>query len=173
MSVFDDAISILKDAGYRLSEIRRPPERALFEDETVMGALIAYPDARTLLESWQREQDRFLGECAVQIRGAATKAWNIYTVHLTSKFNDNEELNALSKIEEDFRATRKIAKVAVSRDEAIQALLPLLPLQAYANGAVEDLPERLRKALKLRPDTIDTILTQSPAEIAKKLLEES
>jgi hypothetical protein len=171
MSLIDDAVIILKDAGFRISD-RKPKEQALFEDDTVMGLVIAYPDAKALLADWQLEQDRFLAECASQIRRAPTKAWNMYTVHLTASSAGLADVGVLSKVEEDFRATRKIAKVAITREEVLQALLPLLPLQSYASGMVEGLPERLRRTLRLRPESVEAILSSPPDEIAMRLLEE-
>ena len=172
MSLVDDAVVVLREAGYRVRD-RKPKEEALFEDDTVMGIVVAYPDARALLDGWQREQDRFLGECANQIRRAPSKAWNMYTVHLTGTAAGVKDVAVLNRIEEDFRATRKIARVAGSREEVVQALLPLLPLQAYVSGSVEGLPDRLRRVLKLRPETLTAVLNSPSEEIAKKLLEES
>jgi len=144
----------LSKVGYATGQKPEEIDRVYFEDRSVFGMVTTYPSVQDLIDKYEDRQDQFLraNENAIRSAGNQEKVWNAYTVHLTvgdfSEDDDKsaEQENQLFRIEENFRGTRKIARVKVSlKEDVVDALLPLLPIQRKARLAAED----YRKQLKL------------------------
>src|SRR5689334_11500214 len=92
----------------------RPDANVLaFEDISVLGQVHVLDSAETILANWQLLQDTFLRDNADRLSRDASKAWNVYTVLLTSDSPNAEVSARLFSIEDDFRGTRKIARTGV------------------------------------------------------------
>lgn len=125
MRILDEADRLLVGDGY---ETRRDGESTLiFEDATVLGYLIEFADAGELIRDWRGKEQAFLGTNSAALRRDPTKAWNVYSIFLTSEATSEEIKAHLSNVEEDLAATRKIARAGMqSRADVRRALAPLL-----------------------------------------------
>lgn len=122
---------LLKDAGYsvRLSEIQREP-LVCFEDNAFVGFCKLFEKPDDMLNMWRAYETEILTRFAPSFRAAGDKAWNVYSVFLSSAPATRPEAREVSWIEEDLNRTRKIASCGVtSREELARILLPVLPLQ--------------------------------------------
>jgi hypothetical protein len=146
-----------------------------FEDESIMGCVLDFPDAESLLSSWRRWEEAFLRANANRFRLAGEKAWNVYCVFLTSADADEKRRREVKWIEEDLDRTRKLAMCGVSNKQLlVDALLPLLSLQHKPALENESYEQRLRRRLArtvspLVENAADTNTTVD--EIAKILRE--
>ena len=114
-----------------------------------------------------------LTKYASHLQMAGDKAWNVYCIFLSPAEASVMEQYELDRIEENQERTRKIAAGGIAgREELVEALLPVLPLQYHAIIATEDLAERLRKRLvTIAPNAAAAVLDQkiSPIEVARLL----
>ena len=62
----------------------------------------------SLLQTWSRRQDDFLRSNARMLANSALKAWNLYSVFLSSDVPDEAARKGIITIEEDFRASTEI-----------------------------------------------------------------
>lgn len=148
--LIDEARIVLEESGFA-TFLPTPDASALtFEDISVLGQVHVLDSADDVLAKWQLLQDTFLRESAERLSRDASKAWNVYTVLLTSDSPSAEVTARLFSIEDDFRGTRKIARSGVlSRQDVSAALAPILPLQNVLSVGVLDAKQRL--AERLRP----------------------
>lgn len=174
MDLISTAKEILIDSGYSVRQSLESPTSFYFEDENLMGFVKAFISLDDLLSKWEIEQKTFLEKNAGKIRAGLAKAWNLYAIFLTQEEPPATQKSQLMEIEEDFRATRKIAKLGIlTRTDLINALLPLLPLQKLIALADEDILIKLRDRLDLPEKTKEALLYDgSPAEVTRLLLEE-
>lgn len=102
-----------------------------FENDTLLGFLITFTRTADLVANWAEDADRAISRYQFQLRSAGVKAWNAYLILAADEPALDDELPALTLIEEDLNATRKIARAGISSAHlARAALLSLLPLQS-------------------------------------------
>lgn len=144
------------------------PAVTCFENSTLAGFLHVFPTAADLLARWEDAQQRVLARHAASLRNAGAKAWNIYSVFLTSE-RSAELQRQVERLEEDFALTRKIARIEVQTVEDLaHALMPLSPIQAQPLLANADVADRLRTRAKDIPEPALTAFlgTPTPEEVA-------
>jgi hypothetical protein len=140
---------ILQEAGYQtwLSPAGRFTA-VCFEDETVVGFASTFEDVVTLLGEWRAIETICLTRFAPRLREAKDKAWNVYSLFLAAGAGDDHQVGELRRLEENLELTRKIAACGLNdREELINAILPILPLQYQPRLDRENLTERLRSRI--------------------------
>ncbi len=149
MRIVEEARNILEKYSYTVSSLRE--DMLQFEDETLLGFICELP-VRTILESWAGIQDEFLRRNASVLRNSALKAWNLYSVFLSSELPDENDRRALVTIEEDFRASRKVVHTAIQTvTDVTRALYPFIPIQNIASLEESDSLRKLRGRLSELP----------------------
>jgi hypothetical protein len=136
-----------------------------------MGFVHVFASAEALLEGWAGSQKAALARHGPGIRSAGAKAWNIYSIFLTS---DPTALRgrAIERIEEDFSLTRKIARASIqTADDVERAFLPLISVKAKPALGASNFETRLRNRLKDVPsDAVAAFLSEIPGvEVARIL----
>jgi hypothetical protein len=173
MDILLQAEVLLRDAGYTTHPFG-DGLALTFEDDSVLGFLHVFSDVISLLEAWTSVQRAALARCAPQLRMSREKAWNVYGLFLTQAPARPEEAPALGLIEEDFAASRKIARAGVAAAVDLrQALLPLLPIRATGEVTISDYEAKLRSRLSMLPSqVVDAILGPTePDEISRILMD--
>jgi len=183
MDLLKAAQTQLREGGYRAWPDLSTEDRVLFEDSDVFGMVTVYPSVVDLIEKWEDRQDQFLRNHADVLRDEENKekVWNVYTIHFTKEnFSEDgggkiEQRNELYRIEENFRGTRKIARVNITEEgDVVEGLLPLLPIQGSPELAAEDYRERLGNKIsnEFRDPFIDVLNEDVPIdEIVEKLIQ--
>ncbi len=153
LNILQESRAILDGADFS-TRASREPDIFYFENDRLLGFLWEAPSVSSLLREWETHQDNFLELNAARLKGSGLKSWNIYSVLLTADVIDEATRTKLIEIEEDFRATRKIARGAIiSPDELKDTLLPLLPLQNLAlDGSGHDNEQAARQRLTHVPE---------------------
>lgn len=146
----------------------------LFEDNSVLGFIICFPDAKTLLERWQATSQRILTNSQFALRRAERKAWNAYFVFLTSSPSDYGESIMLGGIEEDLVGTRKIARAGIAdMADVSAALLPLLAIRNAPRLEAVDMAAEIRlRTTELPRELVDGFLSSASQSTLLQLLEE-
>lgn len=163
---------VLREAGYQTwvwTGASLPV--VCFENSTIVGFLYVFDTAEKLLADWEAFQARVLARHAAPLRAAGAKAWNVYSVFLTSE-NSPSLLRDVERLEEDFALTRKIARTAVQLVQDIErALLPLAPIKAQPILRNANVGDRLRSRAKdVPPLALQAFLgTPSAADVADML----
>jgi hypothetical protein len=130
MSLIEQVQSLLEGAGYQTYIHLSKSSAIWFEDPNIFGLVCEYETVAELLTSWESDQDSIFRENVVSLTRLPEKAWNAYAVYVTSERAAEEELAALMDIEEDFYATRKIARSGLATAEnVVAAILPLLEIR--------------------------------------------
>lgn len=164
---------VLREAGYDTWPwTGASPPVICFESATIVGFVHVFGTARELLDSWEAAQQRVLGRHAPALRAAGTKAWNVYSVLLTSELAPALQ-RQVEKLEEDFALTRKIARTAIQTAEDVaNVLMPLGPIKAQPlleNAAIAD---RLRARAKDIPvEALNAFLGDLRPEDVAEILE--
>lgn len=176
MDIATQAEVFLREAGYDTwAWSGASPAVTCFESPSLVGFLHVFDTAATLLDTWEDAQQRVLARHAAALRTAGAKAWNVYSIFLTTERASPEEQRAVERLEEDFALTRKIARSEVqTAEELAQVLLPLAPIQAQPLLANAGVADRLRARTKDIPETAITAFlgTSSPEEVAAILGEQ-
>src|ERR1700722_4932295 len=103
MIILDEAKRVLERHHYLISSLGE--DAFLFEDDALIGFVCEAP-LRQILEIWNGRQTEFVNKHAGILRRSPLKAWNLYSVFLSSDPIGGPEIKrALIKIEEDFHAT--------------------------------------------------------------------
>ena len=171
MNLYNEARRLLESSKYRT--FPGPNEQTFFfEDASLVGFVWIADTTATLIEQWERKQSDFLHQKDRQLRQSKEKSWNVYSVLLSGPEPTEPELSKLHKIEEDFRATRKIAKSGIrTLSHLTLALLPLLIIQSLVQLERDDSQERLRERLsRLDRQTLDAIVGQDKPEEAARMI---
>lgn len=172
MDIFTQAEILLRDAQYDTWTWAGSAEPVTcFENMALMGFVHVFDSAEALLAGWRTRQQATLARHAASLRGAGTKAWNVYSVFLTSD-EDERRGREIERIEEDFSLTRKIARPSITTsDEVEKALLPLLSIRSKPLLGASNFEARLRTRLKdIPPDAVTAFLNDtSSAEVARIL----
>jgi len=130
-----------------------------------------FGSANELLDTWETAQQRVLARHAPALRAAGAKAWNVYSVFLTSELAPTLQ-HRVEKLEENFVLTRKIARTAIQTAEDVtNVLMTFGPIKAQPLLGNADMAERLRARAKdipvevlnaflgdLRPEDVAAIL---------------
>jgi hypothetical protein len=164
MNLIDVSREILGGCGYQ-THAPKPVDNVFhFEDDTLLGFVAVHPDVPALLARWREQQDIFVKTQARLLRDAPVKAWNVYSVFLTSAVGSPGLRDRMIAIEEDFSGTRKLLRQAlVTRDDVVRALYPLIPVQNVVVLSEADAVDRLRTQLELPPRTLDELLESGSA----------
>jgi hypothetical protein len=165
MDILEEVRTILTRYEYQLST--NGNNGFEFEDSTLLGFVVNAP-SEEILARWQDYQAAFLERNARRLRNSALKSWNLYSVFLAS---DQPPTNSRKKwldIEEDLRATRKIAQAnLLSTRDVERALYPFIPIQNIVSLRTLNLRVKLRNRLSSLPkDAIEALLTGDDDEIA-------
>lgn len=175
MNILLDARNILEKEGFRTKVLDTSDDLIYFEDEWQMGFIKTYTKLESILENWEHDQDEFLQNNAAQIIEGNDKAWNIYSVFLTSDSISPSIRSHLQDLEEDFRASRKIVGSDIkTQQDLVQVLLPLLKIQSHITLKEEDPMKRIMDRLNSLNSPL-VLLSQdmNSKQIADKLSEES
>lgn len=150
MDITQEVILLLREADYRVRENFDGMSSLYFEDSTIMGFASIEASYDDIVANWKSRQDEFLRANARRLRSAALKAWNAYSIFLTSAACSEEGKSNLFSIEEDFQGTRKIARSGIlMRDDVERALYPILPVRNIAPLQLGDPLVRLWTKLEL------------------------
>jgi hypothetical protein len=172
MMLLDMADAALRYDGYatRRSTIAVediPRASVLFESEAVLGAVLSFAEPGELLDAWEAVQTEFLRAHAARLRLDPMKAWSAYLVLLAAQPATENEEAKLIQVEEDLRATRKLARAGVSTAADVQrALLPLLMVQSGPGENQRDAESALRARLSLEESRLFDFLQQGDPETA-------
>ena len=164
----------LTDAGYAVGPLATSQgEVTTFENDSVLGFVLHFPDAGSLIENWRGASDRVLRTAQFALRRAEAKAWNAYFVYLADAPGDYGQNIALGAIEEDLVGTRKIARAGISStDDLKAALLPLLPVQNAPRLEAVDMATEIRlRTSELPTELIDAFLAGAAEATLTHLLE--
>ncbi|SRR6266567_3298507 len=171
MDIRQEVILLLREAGYRVRENFDGMSSLYFEDSTIMGFASVEASYDEILANWKHRQDEFLRANAKRLRNAPLKAWNAYSIFLTSDSRSEEEKRNLYVIEEDFQGTRKIARSDIlTRDDIERALYPILPVRNIAPLHLGDPLERLWSKLELSQRVRQAFLSAATPEDLADLL---
>lgn len=168
---------VLTEAGIACSDLSNDQDdrfTLIFEGQTVLGFVHAYPDAATLKKRWVEDDKSRIAEFQFALRSARVKAWNTYTVLLAATPPEYADQVALSAIEEDLTGTRKIARAGVSDPSQLEAaLLPLLPIQnAPRLDAVDMRAEIALRTSELPDRSVEAFLSNASIAAVVQTLEE-
>lgn len=172
MDIFTQAEILLRDAQYETWTwpISAGPVTC-FENAALMGFVHVFDSAEALLRGWKASQQLALARHSASLRGAGTKAWNVYSVFLTGD-REPSRSREIERIEEDFSLTRKIARASVSIQEDVEkALLPLLSIRSKPLLGASNFEARLRSRLRdIPPDAVTAFLNDTPAAEVARIL---
>lgn len=163
---------VLREAGYQTwAWTGTSPPVICFESATVVGFIHVFSTAQELLETWEAAQQRVLSRHALALRAAGAKAWNVYSVLLTSEMAPALQ-RQVERLEEDFTLTRKIARTAIQTAEDVaNVLLPFGPIRAQPILEDADVASRLRTRAKDLPvEALNAFLADGKAEDVAEIL---
>ncbi len=153
MDIAIECSAILGASGIKTAPIESNVRAIAFEGETVIGFVLEYPTVSDLKLQWQSESQALIHAHQFALRRAQAKAFNTYVVLLSKGGPSYADVVALSAIEEDLNATRKIARAGISDVEALRsALLPLLPIQSSPRLEAIDMVAEIRLRTTELPD---------------------
>lgn len=172
MDISTQAEIVLRNAHYETwSWSGQNGSVTCFESAAIMGFVHVFESAEALMSGWQTGQKTALARHAASLRGAGTKAWNVYSVFLTA---DRAPLlaRAIERIEEDFTLTRKIARTSIMTAEDLErSLLPLMAIRSQPMLGASNFEDRLRSRLKDVPaDAVTAFLNETPAADVARIL---
>jgi len=164
----------LADAGYAVAAANdQDGPVLLFENDSILGFVMCFPDATALLERWQPTSHRVLQTAQFALRRAERKAWNAYLVFLTDVAGDYGQNVIIGAIEEDLVGTRKLARAGIVTTEDVRsALLPLLAIQNAPRLDAVDMPVEIRmRTTELPNELVDAFLGGAAESTLAQLLE--
>lgn len=174
MDVATQTEVLLREAGYETwTWTGVTPAVICFENAALIGFVHVFPSADDLLTRWQDAQSAVLSRHGPALRAAGAKAWNVYSVFLTTEQATTQQ-RAVERIEENFALTRKIARAGVrTQDDLERTLLPITAVRAQPLISETDFEDRLRARLKnVSSDVLAAFLGPTPAEEVAKILAE-
>ena len=172
MDIATQSEIVLREAGYETWDwtgASRPV--TCFENVTVVGFLHVFNTTEDLLKLWEERQSQVLARHSAALRAAGTKAWNVYSVFLTSEHSPALR-REVERLEEDFSLTRKIARTGIrATEDLVHALMPLLPIKAHPVLETSDLEGRVRaRAKDVSPLALEGFLGKASAEEVADML---
>lgn len=173
MSVVQLVTQQLYDAHYSTALLGGDEQYLAFEGETVLGFVLVFPDAQTLIGSWRIQSQQVLKASQFGLRKAEAKAWNAYLILLAEQPADYGASVNLSAIEEDLTGTRKIARAGIATElDARAALLPLLGMQNAPQLEAVDMAAEIRlRTSELPPELVEAFASGAPEAALLQLLE--
>lgn len=165
---------VLRESGFttRLTSVDRSPI-VCFEDDDLMGFGCVFDDAGDLLARWKAIEMSLLTRHAPSLRAAGEKAWNVYCLFLCGPAADSMLSRQVRWIEEDLERTRKITGSGLAtREDLVQALLPVLPLRYQPVLQEGDVTLRLQRRIRtIAPRAAEVALDEriSAAEVVRLL----
>ena len=168
-------VAHLSTAEYSVGALDMPDGSVtIFENDTILGFALYYPDPETLIQSWRSASARVFEHARFALRHAGTKAWNAYLLLLADAPGDYGQTIALANIEEDLVGTRKIARAGVEiPDELRNALTPLLPLQTAPRLEAVDMAAEIKlRTSELPSELVDGFLSNASSAVLLRMLEE-
>jgi hypothetical protein len=169
------SMAILNKAGLNTEPLSLADRSGIaFESHTVLGFLLAYDNPDELIAHWDQDSTRLVAMHQLALRRAGVKAWNTYTVFLTSGRVDQVRTAALTAIEEDLSGTRKIVRASINDlYDLHSALLTLLPLQSAPHLEAVNMAEEIRqRTTELQPRAVDAFLSSAEESLVIQVLEE-
>lgn len=145
-----------------------------FENSVLIGFVYVFLNSESLLNDWAEVQQKVLKHFSPTLRNLGSKAWNVYSVFLTTESSD-AFTHRIERIEEDFTLTRKIARNGIQTTADLnRALLTLLPLKSKPTLGGADYLNRLQSRLKDIPTEVVTAFLgrASATEVARMLSDE-
>lgn len=164
----------LARAGYTVEPTPFGDRSALvFEDDTYLGFVVAYPDAASLLRTRHLDEREFLARYTPDLRAARDKAWNTYFVWLAREEPSLDEAAELDLLEEDLAGARKIAAAGLqTADDVDAALVNLYRLQAPPRLGRVDIPAEIAARVpELDRHAVEAFLSDAPAEQVVSVLQ--
>lgn len=163
MNLLQEVRRTLQLNGYRVAAARDAVDQIQFEDDSLMGFVWEARTGAAIVANWRQKQDDFLRRNASKLRSSEFKSWNIYGVFLTVEGVSSIESTELKEIEEDFRATRKIARAGIeTSSQLLNALYPFIPIQRLVPFDAENPSERLKEKLdKLPRNAVQALFDQT------------
>jgi hypothetical protein len=172
MDIVTQAEIVLREAGYATWPwTGASPPVTCFENATLVGFVHVFGTARELLDNWEIAQQRVLARHAAGLRAAGAKAWNVYSVFLTSELAQDLQ-RSVEKLEENFSLTRKIARTGIQTGEDVSnVLMSLGPIKSQPLLENADLTDRVRARAKDIPgDALNAFLNDlSPEDVVEIL----
>lgn len=172
MDITTQAQIVLRDAHFETWSWSGPQGPVTcFENSSVMGFAHVFESAEALMAEWQTSQKTALARHAVSLRGAGSKAWNVYSIFLTAD-RAPSLARAIERIEEDFTLTRKIARTSIRTAEDVEmSLFPLIAIRSQPMLVASNFEDRLRARLKDVPaDALTAFLNDTPAADVARIL---
>lgn len=145
-----------------------------FENDTVLGFVLAFDSITTLISNWRRASDALVRAQAQMLGAAGQKAWNTYLILLAGDGAGFAEALALGQIEEDLEGMRKIARAGVNGLATTKAaLLPLLPFRAAPVLEPIDMPSEIRgRAGEVNPEVLRAFLSRADESVVLQIVED-
>jgi hypothetical protein len=93
-------------------------------------------------------------------------------VFLSSDLADDETRKTVARIEEDFRATRKIVHTGITTSaDVMHALYPFVPIQNVVSLSADDLKRKLSARLSMLPkEALQALMDQDQEKDDRSLL---
>jgi hypothetical protein len=174
-NLIEQATEILQNAGFAVESVEIDGRSArVFENDTLLGFVVAYDTAGDLIGRWSGDTDRLVAQRQFQLRAAGIKAWNTYVLLFAHNRADYAEAVALSSIEEDLAGLRKIARAGCMHgSDILLALLPLMPLQsAPVLDAIDSKEEIRQRTTELTPKVVEAFLSAADTHVVLQVLEQ-
>ena len=171
-----DAAEMLTAAGFTVKdEVVEGKGHLVFESATVLGFLVAYDGAASLIADWAHDTRRVIEHHRLALRRGGQKAWNTYVVLLAADAPIEFEAVALATIEEDLSGTRKIARAGIGGVLQLkEALLPLLPFQSAPRlEAIDSIGEIEQRITALDTRIASAFLSSVSPSVLFSLIEET
>ncbi len=145
----------------------------MFENDSVLGFVLVFQNASTLISSWQEVSGRVIESVQLSLRRASDKAWNAYLVMLTPEKENYGLQVTLATIEENLIGTRKIVRSGVSKAEDIDlAMLPLVKIQNPPNLDPINIEDEIRlRTSELPEELVESFLGGAPEALLVQLSE--
>ncbi len=147
----------------------------VFENDTILGFVFAYEHSNQLLSSWESNAKSAISANQLALRRAGLKAWNTYVILLAEGSSTPEEQYRIGLIDEDLRATRKIARSGVSGIAALQAsTLQLFQFKNAPTLEAVDMQNEIRMRTTTLPERLMTaFLSAADDNTVAQICEES
>lgn len=163
---------VLRETGYETWPwTGTSPPVICFENASVIGFVHVFSSANDLLDNWESSQKRVLARHTPALRSAGSKAWNVYSIFLTTELAPHTQ-RKVEKLEENFILTRKIARTAIQTPEDVEnVLMPLAPLKAQPLLESTNIADRLRaRAKDVPPQALTAFLGDARPEDVANIL---
>lgn len=166
---------LLREAGYTVAPAGADGDAILFEDPTVIGFAIEFPNPDDLIQSWEARLLSLTSSHEMALRRSREKSWNAYAVLLCEDEISEDKKAVLQSIEENLSGTRKIVRSGLPDNSSLtQALLPLLPLQGAPELPVVDMEAEIRSRTKeLSDEVLRAFFSEASEMIALQIIEEA